>query len=104
MHIGDHRRHRGQGGVIGVNDDVNTLAEDVEVTVGDKGGDLDQFVGAEVEPRHLAVDPDQFIAWSTHSLTTVAVRAIRECDVSAEFREQSIADPTVGDDGDRPGH
>ena len=42
-----------------LDDDVDAVTEHVEVEVGDQGCDLDQRVGAEVEPGHLAVDPDQ---------------------------------------------
>ena len=42
-----------------LDDHVDAVAEHVEVEVGDQGRDLDQRVGAEVEPGHLAVDPDQ---------------------------------------------
>ena len=44
-----------------LDDEVDTVAEDVEVEVGDEGGDLDQRIGAEVEPGHLAVDPDEAV-------------------------------------------
>ena len=43
-------------------DDVDALAEDVQLAVGDQGGDLDEQVAAEVEPGHLAVDPHQPVA------------------------------------------
>ena len=42
-----------------LHDQVDALAEHVEIEVGDEGGDLDQRVGAQVEPGHLAVDPDE---------------------------------------------
>jgi hypothetical protein len=41
-----------------VDDDVDAFTEDVEFGVGHQCGDFDQRVLAEVEPRHLAVDPD----------------------------------------------
>ncbi len=47
----------GLGGRL--DDDVDALAEHVEVEVGDQGGDLDQGIGPEVEAGHLTVDPHQ---------------------------------------------
>ncbi len=43
----------------------------VEVEVGDDDGDLDEFVDREVEPGHLAVDPDQSVVARSHSASLV---------------------------------
>ena len=64
MHLRDHVDHAGQRLVVGVDHHVDAVAEDVELAVGDQRGDLDEPVGLEVEPGHLAVDPHQFV---THS-------------------------------------
>ena len=57
-------------GVVGVDDQVDALAEHVQLGVGDERGHLDELVLAEVEPGHLAVDPDQKIR---HALSLRAV-------------------------------
>jgi hypothetical protein len=43
-------------------DHVDAVTEHVELGVGDQGGDLDEQVRAQVEARHLAVDPHQSVA------------------------------------------
>lgn len=58
VHFADDLRHAVEGFVVGVDDDVDAFAEDVELGVGHQRGYFDQRVLAEVEPRHLAVDPD----------------------------------------------
>ena len=40
----------GQRGVVGVDDEIDALAEDVEITVGDQCGDLDQRVAPRSSP------------------------------------------------------
>jgi hypothetical protein len=59
VHLADHVWHPGH--VLGAcaDHDVDSVAEDVELPVGDEGGHLDEEVGADVEPGHLAVDPHQ---------------------------------------------
>ncbi len=61
MHLLHHRRHGSEGVVVGVDDHVDTVPEDVQFAVGDKGGDLDEFVAAQSQPGHLAVDPHKFV-------------------------------------------
>ena len=41
--------------------DVDALAQHAQLGVGHHGGHLDERVGAEVEPGHLAVDPDDAV-------------------------------------------
>ena len=48
-----------------LDDDVDALPEHVELEVGDQGRDLDQRIGAEVEPGHLTVDPDESVIHET---------------------------------------
>ena len=48
--------------VVGVDDQVDAVAEHVEIRIGHQRGDLDQRVLAEIEPGHLTVDPDQKIS------------------------------------------
>src|SRR5690606_39334758 len=59
VHLPHDLRHAGEGGFVGVDDDVNAVSEHVEVAVGDEHGDLDEGVAPQVEPGHLAVDPHQ---------------------------------------------
>ncbi len=61
MHFGHDVGHRVEIGVVGVDDHVDAVAQNVEVTVGDQGGDLDQFVLLEIEAGHFAIDPHQFV-------------------------------------------
>ena len=44
-----------------LDDDVHTLALDVELPIGDQGGHLDESVVGQVEPGHLAIDPHQHV-------------------------------------------
>jgi hypothetical protein len=41
--------------------EVDALAQRVQVEVGDDAGDLDQRIEGIVQPRHLAVDPDEAV-------------------------------------------
>ena len=56
--------HRGQCVVVGVDDDVNAVAEDVQLRVGHQHRDFDEQVGLEVQAGHFAVDPHQFVSHS----------------------------------------
>ncbi len=56
--------------VVGVDDHVDAVAEDVEVGVGHQRRNLDEPVGLQVQPGHLTVDPHQFVAHSAHSKPT----------------------------------
>ncbi len=71
VHLAHDLGHAGERGLVGVDDDVDALAEHVELTVGDQDGDLDQRVAAEVEAGHLAVDPHQTIV---HGVTLCLAR------------------------------
>ncbi len=42
-----------------VHDEVGALGDDVELVVGDEGGDLDDDVTGGVEARHLQIHPHQ---------------------------------------------
>ena len=63
-------------GVVGVDDHVDSVAEHVEVRVGDQRRDLDQGVLAQIEPGHLAVDPHQVI-YHSGSLTRLGSVIVR---------------------------
>ena len=58
-HNGIHALEDGE--ILGSDDDVDALVEFGEVRVGDDDGDLDELVLAQVQSRHLAVDPDESI-------------------------------------------
>ena len=61
VHRADEVVHLRERCRLGSDDDVDAVAEDVELGVGDDGGDLDERVGAQVEAGHLAVDPDDAV-------------------------------------------
>ena len=56
-----------------LDDDVDALAEHVELEVGDQGRHLDQRVGAEVEAGHLTVDPHQSVVHDRSPYATPAL-------------------------------
>ena len=58
--------HVVERGLVGLDDDVESGVEDVQVEVGDDDGDLDEFVDLDIESRHLAVDPDEPISGIGH--------------------------------------
>ena len=58
MHVTHEGVHLLEGLGRRLDDDVDALAELVELEVGDERRHLDQCVGAQREARHLAVDPD----------------------------------------------
>ena len=66
MHPDDDVGHRRQRGVVGVDHDVDAVAKNVQVSVGDQDGDLDQLVRAQIQPGHLTVDPHQFVPHTVH--------------------------------------
>ena len=41
--------------------ELRPLGDDVEVLVGDHGGDLDDLVAVGQQPGHLQIDPDQIL-------------------------------------------
>ncbi len=57
VHLPHEVVHLLERGRLGPDHDVDPVAEDVELGVGDHRGDLDERVGLEVQARHLAVDP-----------------------------------------------
>lgn len=66
VHVPDDLGHLGDRLGRGLDHDVDALVQDVELAVGDQCGYLDERVVAQVESRHLAVDPDQPLV---HGLT-----------------------------------
>ena len=67
MHAADEVAHLVQRRGGGFDDQVHPVAEHVELTVGDQGGDLDQRILGDVQTGHLAVDPDHHLVHPTHS-------------------------------------
>ena len=64
VHVGDEVAHVVEGGLVGLDDDAETLVERLQVVVGDHDGDLDEFIHREIETCHLAVDPHQEVGSS----------------------------------------
>jgi hypothetical protein len=62
VHVADEVAHGGEHLIARLDHDVDPVAEDVEVPVGDQRGHLDQPVAEEIQTGHLAVDPDEFAA------------------------------------------
>ena len=60
-HVVVHLLQRGGGGL---DEHIDSLRQGLELIVGDDDGDLDERVGALVQPRHLTVDPHQRVRGS----------------------------------------
>src|SRR5206468_4228954 len=69
-------RLEGLGGRL--DDQVDALVEQVEPAVGHQAGNLDEGIAFDVEPCHLAVDPDEPVVHPHKSRTSVAVRRQQE--------------------------
>ena len=67
VHLLHDREHPGELLLARADDDVDAVAEDVQLAVGDERGDLDEQVGAELETGHLAVDPHEPVRTLTHA-------------------------------------
>ena len=61
MHLAHEVVHLLERRVRRADDDVDAVAEHGQLVVGDEGGDLDERVGLERQPGHLAVDPDDAV-------------------------------------------
>ena len=61
VHLAHEVAHLREGRVGRPDDDVDALAEDGQLVVGDERGDLDERVVPQREPGHLAVDPDDAV-------------------------------------------
>ena len=59
MHVDDERVHRGERFVGLVDDEVGPFGDDLELVVGDDGGDLDDHVPGRIEAGHLEVHPHE---------------------------------------------
>ena len=67
MHRAHHVGHGVESLLRRLDHQVDAVADDVQLGVGDEQRDLDKGVGAQVEAGHLAVDPHQVVAHSAHS-------------------------------------
>src|SRR5690606_29747008 len=74
-----------------VDRDYRPLFEDVELHVGDQGGDLDDAITIRVESGHFEVDPDQAIGVGRHWVSW------------CNGKRQSYHAPVAGPDALRPG-
>ena len=61
MHRNDHRVHLLQGLRRSGDHQVDAITQLVQLSVGDDAGHLDEQVSRQVEPGHLAVDPDEAV-------------------------------------------
>ena len=57
--FGDEVVHVGELLVGGMNDEIGALGDELEVVVGEEGGDLDDRVACGVETGHLEVHPGE---------------------------------------------
>ncbi len=53
--------HAIEHGIRLVHGNDRALGQDLELRVGDDGGDLDDPVGIRIEPGHFQIDPDQVV-------------------------------------------
>ena len=61
VHVAHEVAHLGERGIRRADDDVDALAEHGQLVVGDERRHLDEGVGLERQPGHLAVDPDDAV-------------------------------------------
>ena len=47
---------------------LRSLGDDVEIAVGDDGGDLDDIIPRRIQTGHFQVDPDKAVRILTHGL------------------------------------
>ncbi len=72
VHVRDHLVHVVEGGLVGLDHETQPGILGDELVVGDDDRDLDELVDREVEPCHLAVDPDESFASVCHPATLLA--------------------------------
>jgi len=51
-----------------MNNDIHAFADDVEIRVGHQHGDFNQSVGGQIQPGHLAINPDEVGQGGRHEL------------------------------------
>ena len=73
VHPGHEIIHPGQLLIGGVHHQIHTLAEDVEVGVGDQGGDLHDDMAFQIQAGHLQIDPHQAVITGSHGRVVIAV-------------------------------
>ena len=87
MHVAHDVRHPGERRIVGMDDEVDAVAEDPEVAVRDQRGDLDERVAPQVEAGHLAVDPHQTVVHPASLFATLRRRGRRhECERGSRLR------------------
>ena len=67
MHFFDNINHRFEFRGIGFDHEVDTLAQDIELGVGDEHRDFNEGIVGDIQTRHLAVHPDEFGVVICHS-------------------------------------
>ena len=95
VHLADEVIHLGERLCRGFDHHVDPVPEDVEVEVGDQSSHLDEGVGLDAEPRHLAVDPHQTVI---HSCTLPTGRADVACGFCGQPWGRSRRFPRVQSD------
>ena len=79
MHLGDEGIHLCQFILGGMDDEVDALAQDIEVAIGDDGSDLDDDVTFGVQARHLQIDPDEAVVFCGYLGMWHAVHSTPAC-------------------------
>ena len=66
MHLGDELIHACELIGSGLDDEIDTFADHIEVGVGDKDRDLNEDIFFQGEARHFTVNPDQMREFGSH--------------------------------------
>ena len=61
MHLGDEGIHLCQLLLGGVDDQIDAFSQDVEIAIGDDGGDLDDDMALGVQAGHFQIDPNEAV-------------------------------------------
>jgi len=62
VHLGDKVTHLGQFGLAGMNNEVGSFGDDVQVFIGDNSGNFPNHVAIGLEPGHFKIYPNQHSA------------------------------------------
>ena len=69
VHLADEVVHAIERFLGCVNNQIDALTQDIELRVGDQDGNFDQNIFLQIQPGHLAINPDQIRCLITHSRT-----------------------------------
>ena len=90
------------GAEIVIYDEIGAFGQDVQVVVGDQGGDLDDDITTGIQSRHLQIHPDEH---EVSDYVPAAARPVaRSCSAQLSWLDGSHvrAAPGAGAGGDRP--